>query len=148
MAPSTSKLLRVPVRYYHEPPGIGVNGVTRSPLAGNTTTATSGTNSERAGVVRSGTGESTGMTITTDPLERVDEIRLLEDELPTTEDVWVLWLRTPGGNYNILSAGPTRMECMAVLDKLLPGSAPGESLRCLPKTLDPRESMEPRGSSV
>jgi hypothetical protein len=61
------------------------------------------------------------------------------------EDVWVLWLRTPGGNYNILSAGPTREECMAVLYKLLPGGAPGESLRCLPKTVDPRESMEPRG---
>ena len=61
------------------------------------------------------------------------------------EDVWVLWLRTPGGNYNILSAGPTRKECMAVLDKLLPGAAPGESLRCLPKAVDLRESMDPRG---
>jgi hypothetical protein len=75
------------------------------------------------------------MTITTDPLERVDEIRLLEDELPTTEDVWVLWLRTPDGTYNSLSAGPTREECMAVLDKLLLGAAPGEPLRCLPKTV-------------
>ena len=62
-----------------------------------------------------------------------------------TEDVWVLWLRTPGGNYNILSAGPTRKECLAVLDKLLPGAAPGELLRCLPKAVDPRESMDPRG---
>ena len=61
------------------------------------------------------------------------------------EDVWVLWLRTPGSNYNILSAGPTREECMAVLYKLLAGGAPGESLRCLPKTVDPRESMDPRG---
>ena len=61
------------------------------------------------------------------------------------EDEWVLWLRTPGGNYNILSAGPTREECMAVLYKLLPGAAPGESLRCLPKAVDPRESMDPRG---
>ena len=34
---------------------------------------------------------------------------------------------------------------MAVLDKLLPGAAPGESLRCLPKAVDPRESMDPRG---
>ena len=50
------------------------------------------------------------------------------------EDVWVLWLRTPGGNYNILSAGPTREECMAVLDKLLPGgrSPPcPTTIRCL-----------------
>jgi hypothetical protein len=63
-----------------------------------------------------------------------------------TEDVWVLWLRTPGGNYNILSAGPTRKECMAVLYKLLlRGAALGESLRCLPKAVDPRESMDPRG---
>ncbi len=46
-----------------------------------------------------------------------------------TEDVWVLWFRTPDGTYNILSAGPTREECMAVLYKLLPGAAPGESLR-------------------
>jgi hypothetical protein len=30
---------------------------------------------------------------------------------------------------------------MAVLDKLLPGAAPGESLLCLPKAVDPRESM-------
>ncbi len=62
-----------------------------------------------------------------------------------TEDVWVLWFRTPDGTYNILSAGPTREECMAVLYKLLPGAAPGESLRCLPKTVNPRESMDPRG---
>lgn len=61
-----------------------------------------------------------------------------------TEDVWVLWLRTPHGTYNILSAGPTREECLAVLDKLLPGAAPGELLRCLPKTVDPRETMDPR----
>jgi hypothetical protein len=53
--------------------------------------------------------------------------------------------RTPDGTYNILSAGPTREECMAVLYKLLPGAAPGESLRCLPKTVNPRESMDPRG---
>ena len=65
--------------------------------------------------------------------------------LAAPEDVWVLWLRTPGGNYNILSAGPTREECMAVLYKLLPGGAPGESLRCLPKIVDPRERMDPRG---
>ena len=45
-----------------------------------------------------------------------------------TEDVWVLWLRTPDGTYNSLSAGPTREECMAVLDKLLPGAAPGDSV--------------------
>ena len=44
-----------------------------------------------------------------------------------TEDVWVVWFRTPDGTYNILSAGPTREECMAVLYKLLPGAAPGES---------------------
>ena len=62
-----------------------------------------------------------------------------------TEDAWVLWFRTPDGTYNILSAGPTREECMAVLYKLLPGAAPGESLRCLPKTVNPRESMDPRG---
>jgi hypothetical protein len=59
------------------------------------------------------------------------------------EDVWVLRLRTPDGTYNILSAGPTRQECMAVLDKLRPGGAPGESLRCLPKTVHPRESLNP-----
>jgi hypothetical protein len=60
------------------------------------------------------------------------------------EDVWALWLRTPDGTYNILTAGPTHTECLAVLDKLWPTTAPGESLRCLPKTVDPRESMEPR----
>ena len=63
--------------------------------------------------------------------------------LAAAEDVWVLWLRTLDGTYNILSAGPTRQECMAVLDKLRPGAAPGESLRCLPKTVDPRESLDP-----
>ena len=60
------------------------------------------------------------------------------------EDSWVLWLRSPSGIYNILTAGPTRSECVAELDKLLPGAAPGESLRCLPKTADPHESMDPR----
>jgi hypothetical protein len=59
------------------------------------------------------------------------------------EEVWVLWLRSSGGTYNVLSAGPTRQECLAVLGKV--DLAPGESLRCLPKTVDPRESMEPRG---
>jgi hypothetical protein len=58
------------------------------------------------------------------------------------QDVWVLWLRTPDGTYNIVSAGPTRKECLAVFDKLLPGAAPGESLRYLPKTVDPRESRD------
>jgi hypothetical protein len=58
------------------------------------------------------------------------------------EEVWVLWLRSPGGTYNVLSAGPTHRECLAVLDKV--DLAPGESLRCVPKTVDPRESMEPR----
>ena len=58
------------------------------------------------------------------------------------EDVWVLWLRSSGGIYNVLSAGPTRRECLAVLGKV--DLAPGESLRGLPKTVDPRESMEPR----
>jgi hypothetical protein len=58
------------------------------------------------------------------------------------EDVWVLWLRSSGGTYNVLSAGPTHQECLAVLPKV--DLAPGESLRCLPKTVDPRESMEPR----
>jgi hypothetical protein len=59
------------------------------------------------------------------------------------EDVWVLWLRSPGGTYNVLTAGPTQQECLAVLDKV--DLAPGESLRYLPKTVDPRESMDPRG---
>ena len=59
------------------------------------------------------------------------------------EDVWVLWLRSPGGTYNVLSAGPTHQECLAVLGKV--DLAPGESLRCLPTAVDPRESMEPRG---
>ena len=59
------------------------------------------------------------------------------------EDVWVLWFRNSGGTYNVLSAGPTHQECLAVLAKV--DLAPGESLRCLPKTVDPRESMEPRG---
>jgi hypothetical protein len=58
------------------------------------------------------------------------------------EDVWVLWLRSPGATYNVLSAGPTHQGCLAVLAKV--DLAPGESLRCLPKTIDPRESMEPR----
>ena len=58
------------------------------------------------------------------------------------EDVWVLRLRTPDGTYNIVSAGPTRKECLAVFDKLLPGAAPGESLRYLPKIVDPRESLD------
>jgi hypothetical protein len=58
------------------------------------------------------------------------------------EAVWVLWLRSPDGTYNALTAGPTRQECLAVLGKV--DLAPGESLRCLPKTVDPRESMEPR----
>jgi hypothetical protein len=62
--------------------------------------------------------------------------------LAATEDVWRLWLRSPDGAYNILTAGPTHEECVAELDKLLPGAAPGESLRCLPKTADPRESMD------
>jgi hypothetical protein len=58
------------------------------------------------------------------------------------EDVWVLWLRSSGGTYNVLTAGPTHTECLAVLGKV--DLAPGESLRCLPKTVDPRETMEPR----
>jgi hypothetical protein len=58
------------------------------------------------------------------------------------EEVWVLWLRGPGGTYNVLSAGPTHQECLAVLAKV--DLAPGESLRCLPRTVDPRESMQPR----
>jgi hypothetical protein len=58
------------------------------------------------------------------------------------EDVWVLWLRSSDGTYNVLTAGPTRQECLAVLSKV--DLAPGESLRCLPKIVDPRESMEPR----
>jgi hypothetical protein len=61
--------------------------------------------------------------------------------LAAAEEGWVLWLRSPDGTYNILSAGPTHEACAAELDKLLPGAAPGESLRCLPKTADPRESM-------
>jgi hypothetical protein len=59
------------------------------------------------------------------------------------EDVWVLWLRTPDGTYNVLTAEPTHQECLTVLDNV--DLAPWESLRCLPKTVDPRESMEPRG---
>jgi len=56
----------------------------------------------------------------------------------SAECAWVLWLRSPGGILNILSAGPTYQECMAVLRKLLPGGAPGESVYCLPDTVDPR----------
>jgi hypothetical protein len=58
------------------------------------------------------------------------------------EEVWVLWLRSPDGTYKSwcrtnppgMPGGPRQVDL-----------APGESLRCLPKTVDPRESMDPRG---